>query len=102
VRLADGDELYPVPCEAIFNEHPRVARTALVGVDGVPVLVVERAPGVTGGEDTLREELLALGRANPLTARISRVLLHPGFPVDARHNAKIHRERLALWARGRA
>ncbi len=25
-------------------------------------------------------------------------LLHPGFPVDIRHNAKINREQLAQWA----
>jgi len=25
-------------------------------------------------------------------------LFHPGFPVDIRHNAKITRERLAVWA----
>ena len=27
-----------------------------------------------------------------------RVLFHPGFPVDIRHNAKIGRETLAVWA----
>jgi len=26
------------------------------------------------------------------------VLFHPEFPVDMRHNAKIFREKLALWA----
>jgi hypothetical protein len=26
------------------------------------------------------------------------VLLHPRFPVDVRHNAKIRREDLAPWA----
>jgi len=26
------------------------------------------------------------------------VLFHPSFPVDIRHNAKISREKLALWA----
>ncbi|MFT7320826.1 MAG: hypothetical protein ACI8SI_002378, partial [Congregibacter sp.] len=30
--------------------------------------------------------------------RIERVLFHPGFPVDTRHNSKIGREKLALWA----
>jgi olefin beta-lactone synthetase len=26
------------------------------------------------------------------------VLFHPAFPVDIRHNAKIFREKLAVWA----
>ena len=26
------------------------------------------------------------------------VLVHPRFPVDVRHNAKINREELAVWA----
>jgi hypothetical protein len=26
--------------------------------------------------------------------------VHPGFPVDIRHNAKIGREKLAEWAQG--
>jgi hypothetical protein len=26
------------------------------------------------------------------------VLFHPAFPVDVRHNAKIFREQLAVWA----
>jgi hypothetical protein len=25
-------------------------------------------------------------------------LIHPRFPVDVRHNAKIFREKLAVWA----
>ena len=32
------------------------------------------------------------------TAKIHHFLRHPGFPVDIRHNAKIGREKLALWA----
>jgi hypothetical protein len=34
------------------------------------------------------------------TRDISRFLIHPGFPVDIRHNAKIGREKLAVWAQG--
>lgn len=94
-------ELYSVPCEAIFNEHPLVFRAALVGVDGEPVIIVELEPGAEIPIDRLRAELLELGAAQPITAGIQRVLVHPGFPVDVRHNAKIHREQLALWARGR-
>ena len=102
VRLADGSEMYTVPCEAIFNEHPAVYRTALVGVDGKPVIVVEREPDRGQDTERLTAELRELGGANPLTAPINRVLYHPALPVDVRHNAKIHRRKLAVWAAGRS
>ncbi len=38
-------------------------------------------------------------------ALITTILFHPEFPVDVRHNIKISREALAVWAaeqRGRA
>jgi acyl-CoA synthetase (AMP-forming)/AMP-acid ligase II len=98
VRLAQGGEMYTVPCEAIFNAHPEVYRSALVGVDGAPVIVVELEPEARGDQGALVDQLLALGRANPLTAAIDLVLFHPAFPVDVRHNAKIHRGELAAWA----
>jgi hypothetical protein len=31
--------------------------------------------------------------------KLEHVLMHPAFPVDIRHNAKIGREKLAVWAR---
>ena len=40
----------------------------------------------------------ALGMGYVHTARIHDFLIHPGFPVDIRHNAKIGREKLAVWA----
>ena len=43
----------------------------------------------------------ALAEAHEHTRDVTRVLPHPGFPVDARHNAKIRRERLAEWAQGK-
>lgn len=93
--------LFTIPCEAVFNVHPKVKRTALVGV-GVngqarPVLCVEPREGVNADE-TLTREILALGKAQPHTAGIDKVLFHPSFPVDIRHNAKIFREKLADWA----
>jgi len=98
VILGNGDDMYTVPCEAIFNEHPEIYRSALVGVDGVPVIVVEREPGSSTSEADLTRQLLVLGQANPLTASIEQVRFHSGFPVDVRHNAKIHRGELAEWA----
>jgi acyl-CoA synthetase (AMP-forming)/AMP-acid ligase II len=99
----DGEPLFSVPCEAIFDTHPSVRRTALVGVpDGAgaaPVLCVELLPGVRRGQrrDVARE-LRQLARRHAHTARIHRILFHPRFPVDIRHNAKIGRPELARWA----
>jgi len=94
--------LFTIPCEAVFNTHPAVFRTALVGVqqngEMQPVLCVEREAGVRMSEVQLRQELLALGAAHPHTSRIRTILFHRAFPVDIRHNAKIFREKLAIWA----
>ncbi len=35
---------------------------------------------------------------NLLTKDIDTILFHTEFPVDIRHNAKIYREQLAVWA----
>jgi acyl-CoA synthetase (AMP-forming)/AMP-acid ligase II len=98
--------LFTVPCEGVFNAHPAVARTALVGVPRggtiEPVLCVERERLAKPlADDELRQELLALGAAHEQTRAIRTVLFHKSFPVDVRHNAKIFREKLAAWAAGR-
>jgi acyl-CoA synthetase (AMP-forming)/AMP-acid ligase II len=103
-RVATPEEtLFTIPCEGIFNAHPLVRRTALVGVGGkagkVPVLCVELEPEADG--EKVRRELLETAARFPSTRRIRTVLFHPGFPVDIRHNAKIFRERLAAWAEER-
>jgi acyl-CoA synthetase (AMP-forming)/AMP-acid ligase II len=94
--------LYTIPCEAIFNEHPQVRRSALIGLGNhpdrkTPVIVVEPA-GRIRDQQRLFAELRDLAKANPLTEQIEHFLLHHAFPVDIRHNAKIFRERLAAWA----
>jgi acyl-CoA synthetase (AMP-forming)/AMP-acid ligase II len=94
--------LYTEQVEPVFNLHPEVRRTALVGIgekgQQQAVLCVELDPAVS---DTARErieaELLNLGQRYAHTGAISRILFHPGFPVDIRHNAKIGREALARW-----
>jgi acyl-CoA synthetase (AMP-forming)/AMP-acid ligase II len=95
--------LFTISCEGVFNVHPCVRRTALVGVErnGVtrPVLCVEReTPAALVSEEALRRELLALGASHPHTRSITTILFHDDFPVDVRHNAKIFREKLAAWA----
>ena len=98
--------LFTDPCEAIFNQHQDVCRSGLVGVGSVghqrPVIVIEPQPGrfpATADEVTrFRDELLQLGAASSVTAAITTVLFHRAFPVDVRHNVKIARDKLALWA----
>ena len=91
---------HSVPVENVFNCHPQVSRTALVGVAGVVGLVVgPRSLALdAAARRRLAGELRALGSADPVTAPIRRFYFHASFPVDARHNAKIFRDRLALWA----
>jgi acyl-CoA synthetase (AMP-forming)/AMP-acid ligase II/pimeloyl-ACP methyl ester carboxylesterase len=99
--VATPDRLFhSVPVENVFNSHPQVSRTALVGVDGLPALVVEPRSRLLGSDarQRLATELRALGAHDPVTAAIRRFYFHPAFPVDARHNAKIFRDRLAVWA----
>lgn len=95
----DAGELYTVPVEGIFNAHPAVKRTALVGVKETPVLCVELEAGTAVKTEDLTRELLTLAASRPLTGAIKTILYHPSFPVDIRHNAKIRREELADWAR---
>ncbi|MFG2794589.1 fatty acid CoA ligase family protein [Streptomyces sp. NPDC048419] len=102
VCTADGD-LHTVRCESVFNAHPRVRRTALVGVGphGAqrPVLCVELQPGTDRGQwPRIEDELRDLGAGCPVTKLIVDFMPHPAFPVDIRHNAKIRRELLAGWA----
>ena len=101
--------MFTVPCEAIFNQHPDVFRSALVGIgprtNQRPVIVIEpkrgRMPARGDGAKRFTQELLELGRQCELTRDIKDVLFHASFPVDFRHNAKIIRERLTLWAERR-
>jgi acyl-coenzyme A synthetase/AMP-(fatty) acid ligase len=96
------EELYPIQCEHIFNKHPDVFRTALVGVNGQAVLCVEPESGIRKTERArLKEELLNWAAEHPKTSSIKILLFHPGFPVDIRHNAKIIREELAVWAKNK-
>jgi acyl-coenzyme A synthetase/AMP-(fatty) acid ligase len=102
-RVTTSEQTYfTVACEGVFNAHPAVARSALVGVtregEVRPVLCVERNPAAQISDEDLRGELLALGAARINTRAISTILFHKAFPVDIRHNAKIFREKLAVWA----
>ena len=112
--------------EPVFNTHPDVSRSALVGVPRAtgdatlalsrgeggqlrhvrseagmqPVVCVELREGVPAGEwPRILEELRRHADGWVHTAKVERFLRYPKkFPVDIRHNAKIGREKLAAWA----
>lgn len=96
----EGQRWLSVNGEEMVNLHAAVRRSALVGVGPMgqqePVLIVEpvEMPPPAG----LASQVLAMLHADPHYAAVKRVLFHPDFPVDPRHNAKIHREDLAVWA----
>ncbi|MEI8380577.1 MAG: fatty acid CoA ligase family protein [Planctomycetota bacterium] len=99
--------LFTEPVEGIFNTNPAVFRTALVGVERngrtEPVLCVEReTEQMTGSrlsDSDLVRELMDLGAKFEASRSIKTFLFHNAFPVDIRHNSKIFREKLAVWAR---
>ena len=103
-RVISAEEtLFTIPCEAIFNNHPRIFRSALVGIGPQrqqrPVIVVElEKTNPPINLKALKEELLQMAAANELTKSIQTVLFHKSFPVDIRHNSKIFRDKLAIWA----
>ncbi len=89
--------------EPVFNTHPDVHRTALVGIGARgaqrPVLCVELRAGIDKAHHArIADELRHIADGQVHTARVDAFLFHPKFPVDIRHNAKIGREKLARWA----
>lgn len=104
VETAEG-VLHSVPVEAIFENHSDVYRAAMVWLgerpNQTPVIVIEPFPGKfpTGARVAeFEKELLELAASSATAKSVTQVLFHPAFPVDKRHNAKIHREELAAFA----
>jgi acyl-CoA synthetase (AMP-forming)/AMP-acid ligase II len=95
--------LYPEPCEQVFRSDPRVGRCALIGLGPRgkqrPAIVVEVKLSSSAECRRFARELAGLGALHAHTATIRTFYFHPRFPVDVRHNAKIHRLSLAKWAR---
>jgi acyl-CoA synthetase (AMP-forming)/AMP-acid ligase II len=94
--------LFTEPCEQVFRANPRATRYALIGLGPrgaqIPALVVEaRIKGETD-RVVFARALRGIAQSSPATREICRFYFHPKFPVDIRHNAKIHRLALARWA----
>jgi len=103
VVTAEGSVFHPECCEQVFNRHPNVYRTALVGLGSgenrVPAIVVQPRKGAFPREgsaiDRWVRELREIGSRTAGTAPIRHFFFKRDFPVDVRHNAKIHRLALA-------
>ena len=101
-RVESVDQLFhTVPIEGIFDSVPGVFRSALVGVGKpghqAPVVCVEKEKAMIDDHELL-QNLATRALLYPETKDIHEFLVHPSFPVDVRHNSKIKREELALWA----
>ncbi len=110
-RVETSDSVYYTDrCEGVVNVHPKVFRSALIRYEEngavVPALVLEpfasEYPKSKDEEAKLLGEVRALAAACEVTSGIRHFFLHKGFPVDVRHNAKIHRLTLAKEFAGRS
>jgi acyl-CoA synthetase (AMP-forming)/AMP-acid ligase II len=100
VETSEG-VFYTDGAEGVFNRHPRVARTALIGLGArpkqEPALVVEPRPGQFPNNAAEREKFAAELRALTVAGlpTVKQIFFRKTLPVDVRHNAKIHRLALA-------
>ena len=90
---------YTDACEGVFNQHPRTHRCALIrhseNGKSYPALVVEpQKPDFPSDEESRSvfiDELREIGQQVEMTRPIEHFFFDRSFPVDVRHNAKIHR-----------
>jgi len=106
---AEWGTLYTDPVEGVMNqfesdEYGPLIRSALVGVGPPgkqrPVVVFEIVALVAWkrGCPDYKRLLLEYASQHSATAMIGDILQYHSFPVDVRHNSKIIREQLAVWA----
>jgi olefin beta-lactone synthetase len=106
--VTDEGVAYPLCCEPVYNAHPAVRRSALVGLDGPAgqgrraVMCIELRRGADVDPAAVTAELDRLGRQTEATRLVDRIVLVDHLPVDRRHNAKIDRPRLAASLAGEA
>lgn len=106
VTTKEQSDIFPIPVESIFNQHPDVGRSALIEVWDKNIkqvgIVIERNDHKIKlkkvDQDRFFEDLLNIAGNNPQSKRVEHVFLHKSFPVDVRHNIKIDRLALSKWA----
>ncbi|MCZ6673815.1 MAG: fatty acid CoA ligase family protein [Verrucomicrobia bacterium] len=95
--------LFTDPIEAMFNQQEGVFRSALIGLGDAPqqtpAIVIEPCvdhwPNNKEIETAWAKQLLDSIPSDSAAAQIKQLFFHKAFPVDVRHNAKIHRLTLA-------
>lgn len=92
--------LETVCCEAIFNQLDSVSRSALIdlgeGKAGIVIEpIAEHYPKSNEAIQSFKSILRDCALGDPVTASIKDFFFRKQFPVDVRHNAKIHRLSLA-------
>ncbi|MBB1272094.1 olefin beta-lactone synthetase [Psychromonas sp. SR45-3] len=101
-HLAYNKPYYSIPCERIFNTHKSIKRSALVTVvidkKVTPAICIEVESSNTYDSSRLFHELQEIAKQHTQTQGIELFYIHKKFPMDIRHNAKIFREKLAVWA----
>lgn len=97
-----GETMFTIPCEAIFNNHDLVYRSALAGVgkkgNQIPVMFIEPFSAIKNKNEFFND-LRQLADSFSHTKKIKHFFIEKAFPVDIRHNSKIFREKLALKAK---
>ncbi len=89
------------PLERHFRSQPHVERCALIGIQRnnttFPALVIQPVPGAPPPA-AHAAALRAHAKTHPAASVIDTFYFHKNFPVDVRHNTKIHRLTLTRWA----
>jgi acyl-CoA synthetase (AMP-forming)/AMP-acid ligase II len=110
--LTTNGPMFTITCEGIINTHPKIYRSALVGIVGageagtqIPVIILEplkeHFPSDHNARETLIAEVKQIASQHWQTDSIQHFLIHQALPVDIRHNSKIFREQLRSWAKER-
>lgn len=99
---SDSTTYYSIQMESVFNQHPKIRRSALVklkkGSQVLPGLVIEPHDKSLKMSESFLKELHAMKETQDFTKDIVKFFIHPEFPVDVRHNIKIDRIKLSQWA----
>ena len=105
VLTTSSGPLGPGGLEAVVDQVPQVYRSAVVGAGPrgaqAVVVVVEPAPGTRMRSGLAPLELTDAVRAalaEHFPHDVAAVLVSTSFPTDIRHNSKIDRTRLSVWA----
>jgi acyl-CoA synthetase (AMP-forming)/AMP-acid ligase II len=101
--VTPGRTLHTEMVEAIANTHPEIYRSALVGTgispNQIPLLIVEPWPGHRSAKQQLEQAVVGLLASHTVSQSVKQVAIYPKkLPTDIRHNSKIFREKLTVWA----